>query len=58
MIHTKTIKREIERKLEVYSVDELIFECKKVLQDLRQFETENKFQIAYYSKMWELLSEY
>jgi hypothetical protein len=58
MIHIKTVRKEIEAKLEVYSIDELIIECKRVLKDLRQYPNDNKFQINYYTKFWSLLSEY
>ena len=58
MIHLKTIRKELERKLEVYSVDELIVDCRRVLQDLKLYPTDNKWQIKYYEKFWILLSEY
>ena len=58
MIHLKTIRKELEAKLEVYSVDEIQKECKSVLNDLRKYPKENKWQIRYYEKIWLLLSEY
>lgn len=58
MIHLKTIRKELELKLEVYSVDELIKDCKYILKELRLYQEENKWQIKYYEKFWLLLSEY
>jgi len=58
MVHLKTIRQHLEMKLEVYSVDELIVDCRRVLKDLRQYPTDNKWQIKYYEKFWKLLSEY
>jgi len=58
MVHLKTIRKELEHKLEVYSVDELIVDCRRVLQDLKQYPADNKWQIKYYEKFWILLSEY
>jgi hypothetical protein len=58
MVHSSTIRKEIESKLEVYSINELLIECKKVLTDLRTYQKENKWQIKYYEKYWLLLSEY
>ena len=58
MVHLKTIRLHLEMKLEVYSVDELIVDCRRVLKELRQYPTDNKWQITYYEKFWKLLSEY
>ena len=58
MVHLKTIRQHLELKLEVYSVDELIVDCRRVLKELRQYPTDNKWQIKYYEKFWKLLSEY
>ena len=58
MVHLKTIRQHLEMKLEVYSVDELIVDCRRVLKELRQYPTDNKWQITYYEKFWKLLSEY
>lgn len=58
MIHLKTVRKELELKLEVYSVDELIKECKYILKELRLYQEENEWQIKYYEKFWLLLSEY
>ena len=58
MVHLKTIRQHLEMKLEVYSVDELIVECRIVLKDLKQYPIDNKWQIKYYEKFWKLLSEY
>ena len=58
MVHLNTIRKEIILKLEVYSVNELLSECKRVLIDLRQYPKENKHQIKYYERFWLLLSEF
>ena len=58
MTHRNTIRKHLEQKLEVYSVEELQTECKKVLKDLKQYPQDNKWQIRYYNIFWELLSEY
>ena len=58
MVHLRTIRQHLELKLEVYSVDELIVSCREVLKVLRQYPTRNKWQIKYYEKFWNLLSEY
>jgi hypothetical protein len=58
MTHRNTIRKHLEQKLEVYSVDELQKECKKVLRELKEFPQDNKWQIRYYTIFWELLSEY
>lgn len=57
-IHRKTVRKELEQKLEVYSVEELIHKTKKVLSDLRVYPIENKWQINYYTIFWKLLLEY
>lgn len=58
MVHVKTIRKELEAKLEAYSIEEIQKECKSVLKTLREFPKENKWQIRYYEKFWLLLSEY
>ena len=58
MVHLRTIRQHLELKLEVYSVDELLVSCREVLKVLRQYPTSNKWQIKYYEKFWNLLSEY
>ena len=58
MVHFKTIRKELEWQLEVYSADELIVDCRRVLKDLKQYPTDNKWQIKYYEKFWNLLIEY
>jgi hypothetical protein len=58
MEHLKTIRQHLELKLEVYSIDELIVDCRRVLRDLKQYPSDNKWQIKYYEKFWLLLSEY
>ena len=57
-IHSNTIRKHLEQKLELYSIEELIKECRKVLRDLMIYPAENKWQILYYKKMWNLLLEY
>jgi len=58
MEHLKTIRQHLELKLKVYSIDELIVDCRRVLRDLKQYPSDNKWQIKYYEKFWILLSEY
>jgi hypothetical protein len=58
MIHRGTIKKHLEEKLEVYSVEEIQIECKKILKELKEFPQDNKWQIKYYNIFWQLLSEY
>ncbi len=58
MVHLKTVRKDIELKLEVYSVDELIVDCKRILNELKRYPIDNKQQIVYYTKFWNLLSEY
>jgi hypothetical protein len=58
MVHLKTIRQHLELKLEVYSIDELIVDCRRLLKELREYPTDNKWQIKYYEKFWLLLSEY
>jgi hypothetical protein len=58
MEHLKTIRQHLELKLKVYSIDELIVDCRRVLRDLKQYPSDNKWQIKYYEKFWLLLSEY
>ena len=57
-IHLSRVRQDLEFKLEVYSADELIVDCRRVLKDLKQYPTDNKWQIKYYEKFWNLLSEY
>ena len=57
-IHLSRVRKELEYKLEVYSVDELIVDCRRVLKDLKQYPNDNKWEIKFYEKFWELLSEY
>ena len=49
---------ELEQKLEIYSVDEIIKDCRNVIKELSIYPAENKWQINYYKKMWNLLLEY
>ena len=58
MVHLKTIRKEVELKLEIFSVDELLVGCKSVLYDLTQYPNDNKWQIKYYEKFLILLCEY
>jgi hypothetical protein len=58
MIHLKTIRQHLELKLEVYSIDELIVDCRRVLQELREYPSHNSYQIKYYERFWLLLSKY
>jgi tRNA A22 N-methylase len=58
MTQLRTIRKELERKLEVYSVDELIVDCRRVLQELREYPSHNSYQIKYYERFWLLLSKY
>lgn len=57
-IHLSRVRQDLELKLEVYSADELIVDCRRVLKDLKQYPNDNKWQIKYYEKFWNLLSEY
>ena len=57
-IHKSTVRKDIESKLEIYSIDELIKDCKKSIKELMKYENENKFQIKYYKLFWNLLVEY
>ena len=57
-LHTKTIRKEIEKRLEVYSIEEVLIDCKIVLRDLRKYPTDNVNQIRYYERYWSLLNEY
>lgn len=57
-ILSKTLKKEIEKRLEIYSIDELLTDCRTILKQLRKYPEANRFQIKYYSKFWNLLSEY
>lgn len=57
-VYKSTVRKHIEQKLEVYSIDELMKECRKILKELINYEHENKFQIKYYKLFWNLLIEY
>ena len=57
-IHLSRVRQDLELKLEVYSADELIVDCRRVLTELRKYPTDNKWQINYYEKFWYLLSKY
>lgn len=58
MVQTRTVRKHLEQKLEIYSVDEMTTECRKVLKDLRTYPDDNKWQIRYYEIFWKLLNEY
>jgi hypothetical protein len=58
MEQTRTVRKHLEQKLEIYSVDEMVTECRKVLKDLRKYPNDNKWQIRYYEILWKLLNEY
>ena len=57
-IHKSTVRKDIEGKLEIYSIYELIKDCKEALKELMKYEEENRFQIKYYKTFWNLLIEY
>ena len=57
-IHKSTVRKDIENKLEVYSIDEIIVSCRAVLKELRKYGNETKYQLKYYKIFWQLLSEY
>ena len=57
-IHKSTVRKDIENKLEIYSIDEVIDACRKVLKDLKKYGDEFEFQIKYYTMFWNLLIEY
>lgn len=57
-IHNSTVRKDIERHLEIYSWMELIDSCKANLVELREYPKENAWQIKYYEKYWMLLNEY
>lgn len=57
-IHKSTVRKDIEHKLEIYSIDEIIVSCRQVLKELRKYGNENKYQLKYYKIFWQLLSEY
>lgn len=57
-IHTKSLRKEIEAKLDVYTIQELITECRCVIVSLRDYPEDNKWQLSYYKKFWNLLLEY
>lgn len=56
--HDKTVRKDVERSLGAYSYEEVLYDCKKTLAELRQYPEENKNQIKYYTQFWNLLSEY
>lgn len=58
IIQKRTVRKELELKLEVYSPTELIAETYLILRDLKAYPNENKFQIKYYTILWNLLLEY
>ena len=57
-IHKSTVRKDIEHKLEIYSIDEIIVSCRQVLKELKKYGNENKYQLKYYKIFWQLLSEY
>jgi hypothetical protein len=57
-IHNSTVRKDIERHLEIYSWMELVNSCRRNLADLIRYPEENKWQIKYYEKYWKLLNEY
>ena len=57
-IYKSTVRKDIENKLEIYSIDEIIVACRIVLKDLKKYGDENEFQIKYYTMFWNLLIEY
>ena len=52
------VRKDIEKKLEIYSIDEIIVACREVIKDLKKYGDEYKFQIEYYTMFWNLLIEY
>ena len=57
-VHKSTVRKDIEHKLEIYSIDEIIVSCRQVLKELKKYGNENKYQLKYYKIFWQLLSEY
>ena len=57
-IYKSTVRKDIENKLEIYSIDEIIVSCRQVLKELKKYGNENKYQLKYYKIFWQLLSEY
>ena len=57
-IYKSTVRKDIEHKLEIYSIDEIIVSCRQVLKELKKYGNENEFQIKYYTMFWNLLIEY
>ena len=57
-IHKSTVRKDIEKKLEIYSIDEITVACREVIKDLKKYGDEYKFQIEYYTVLWNLLIEY
>ena len=57
-VHKSTVRKDIEHRLEIYSIDEIIVFCRQVLKELKKYGNENKYQLKYYKIFWQLLSEY
>lgn len=57
-IHLKSVRKDLENRLEVYSVLEVSEDCKRVLKELNEYPESNKWELNYYKKFWLLLSEY
>ena len=57
-VDESTVRKDIEKKLEIYSIDEIIVACRQVLKELKKYGNENKYQLKYYKIFWQLLSEY
>ena len=57
-IHKSTVRKDIENKLEVYSIGEIIEDCRVILKELKKYGNENDYQLKYYKIFWQLLSEY
>ena len=57
-IHKSTVCKDIENKLEVYSIGEIIDDCRVILKELKKYGNENDYQLKYYKIFWQLLSEY
>ena len=57
-VDESTVRKDIEKKLEIYSIDEIIVACREVIKDLKKYGNENEFQIKYYTMFWNLLIEY
>ena len=57
-LNTNTIRKELEQWLEVYSVEEIIVDCRQKLKVLKADPDNCRWSIRYYEKLWILLSEY